>query len=110
MVPILSTIPPTKRVKADSNCIPGEIETRGKNKNKKGKRDMHTNKKEKKFSVFPKRNTIFCCNVLVNKLYWLSSKITGLQELSNGCTGSTFCSIPNLCLSKTTNLFQKSVQ
>lgn len=31
--------PLKQRVKADSNCIPGEIETRGKNKNKKGKKE-----------------------------------------------------------------------
>lgn len=30
--------PLKQRVKVDSNCIPGEIETRGKNKNKKGEK------------------------------------------------------------------------
>lgn len=65
--------------------IPGEIETRGKNKKKQawGRRVKHTKKIP---SVFPKRNTIFCCNVLVyiNCLHWLSAKTICLEELSNG--------------------------
>lgn len=44
---------------------------------------MHT---KKIHSVFPKRNTIFCCNVLVyiNCLHWLSAKTICLEEVSNG--------------------------
>lgn len=65
--------------------IRGEIETRGKNKKKQawGRRVKHT---KKITSVFPKRNTIFCCNVLVyiNCLHWLSAKTICLEELSNG--------------------------
>lgn len=65
--------------------IRGEIETRGKNKKKQawGRRVKHTKKIP---SVFPKRNTIFCCNVLVyiNCLHWLSAKTICLEELSNG--------------------------
>lgn len=65
--------------------IPGEIETRGKNKkNKLGEEGSSIQKKIP--SVFPKRNTIFCCNVLVyiNCLHWLSAKTICLEELSNG--------------------------
>lgn len=65
--------------------IPGEIETRGKNKkNKIGEEGSSIQKKNP--SVFPKRNTIFCCNVLVyiNCLHWLSAKTICLEELSNG--------------------------
>lgn len=65
--------------------IRGEIETRGKNKKKQawGRRVKHTKTIP---SVFPKRNTIFCCNVLVyiNCLHWLSAKTICLEELSNG--------------------------
>lgn len=49
--------PLKQRVKVDSNCIPGEIETRGKNKKQEGgKRDMHTKKKilglpQKKYDI-----------------------------------------------------------
>lgn len=95
--------PLKQRVKADSNCIPGEIETRGKNKKQEGgKRDMHTKKNPRSS---PKEIRYFAV-----KLHWLSAKIAGLQELSNGCTGRKSFSIHNLCLSKITNLFQKSVQ
>lgn len=65
--------------------IRGEIETRGKNKkNKLGEEGSSIPKKIP--SVFPKRNTIFCCNVLVyiNCLHWLSAKTICLEELSNG--------------------------
>lgn len=42
--------PVKQRVKVDSYCIPGEIETRGKNKNKKGEEGtcIQIKKKDKK--------------------------------------------------------------
>lgn len=52
--------PLKQRVKADSNCIPGEIETRGKNKNKKGEKGTCIQiKKKKKSSSSPKEIQYF---------------------------------------------------
>lgn len=79
-------IPPLKqRVKVDSYCI-YLAKSRLVVKTKKqawGRRVKHTKKIP---SVFPKRNTIFCCNVLVyiNCLHWLSAKTICLEEVSNG--------------------------
>lgn len=80
-------IPPLKqRVKVDSYCIYVAksrlvVKTKKTSLGKKGQAY-----KKKIPSVFPKRNTIFCCNVLVyiNCLHWLSAKTICLEELSNG--------------------------
>lgn len=80
-------IPPLKqRVKVDSYCIYLAksrlvVKTKKTSLGKKGQAY-----KKKIPSVFPKRNTIFCCNVLVyiNCLHWLSAKTICLEELSNG--------------------------
>lgn len=81
-------IPPLKqRVKVDSYCIylaKSRLVVKTKKKNKLGEEGSSIQKKIP--SVFPKRNTIFCCNVLVyiNCLHWLSAKTICLEELSNG--------------------------
>lgn len=75
-----------QRVKVDSYCIYVAksrlvVKTKKTSLGKKGQAY-----KKKIPSVFPKRNTIFCCNVLVyiNCLHWLSAKTICLEELSNG--------------------------
>lgn len=45
--------PLKQRVKADSNCIPGEIETRGKNKKQEGEKGTCIQIKKKKNPRLP---------------------------------------------------------